>query len=154
MLSLSCSFWVTHHSTSSQCNPGSKFQCCSTIWQPWQYTTKFILLWLICVLPWLPHYKLLCCKSYISLVMWNGHIETLMLMEWYIALFTCKTTADCVFYMKCITCRHYLDVGTGGRPGHRGHVPPQVFSLCYVRSMYTTKIKLCTPINKSSLYVT
>jgi len=68
-----------------------------------------------------------------------------MLMEWYIALFTCKTTAD---YIKCITCRHYIGVGTGG--GHRGHVPPQVFSPCYVRS---TKIKLCPPINKSSLYV-
>ena len=66
-------------------------------------------------------------------------------MEWYIALFTCKTTAD---YIKCITCRHYIGVGTGG--GHRGHVPPQVFSPCYVRS---TKIKLCPPINKSSLYV-
>ena len=80
-------------------------------------------------------------------------------MEWYIALFTCKTTTHCVFYIKCITCRHYLGVGTGGGGGGggggRGGVPgaraPQVFSLCYVRSMYTTKIKLCSPINKSSV---
>ena len=50
----------------------------------------------------------------LCLAMGNGHIETLMLMEWYIALFTCKTTAHCVFYIKCITCRHYLGVGTGG----------------------------------------
>ena len=66
----------------------------------------------------------------------NGHIETLMLMEWYIALFTCKTTAHSVF-----SCRRYLDVGTGGgAPGTR----------CYVHSMYTTKIN-CAPQSTSPL---
>ena len=46
-------------------------------------------------------------------------------MEWYI----CKTTAHCVFYIKCITCRHYLGVGTGGGGGAPGARAPSSFQL-------------------------
>ena len=83
-----------------------------------------------------------------------------MLMEWYIALFTCKTTTHCVFYIKCITCRHYLGVGTGGgggggggRGGYRGHVPLKfsvsaMFALCIQQKLNSA------PQSTSPLYLT
>ena len=84
------------------------------------------------------------------LAMWNGHIETLMLMERYIATFTCKTTAHCTFYIKYITCRHYLHLWHRHRNPEGGEVTG---GMCYIHSMCTTKLN-CPPINKSSLYVT